>query len=73
LIGTIENITDDTMMTHIFTTLCKPYATTIQNIEELIRAPTALQCMDAITKYAKRTTLIREIVEINRVRIEILN
>ena len=61
LIGTTENVTDDAMKTHIFTTLSKSYETTIQILEQRIPAPTARQCMDAIREYAKRTTLTNEI------------
>jgi hypothetical protein len=63
LIGTTENITDDAMKTHIFTTLSKSYETTIQILEQRIPAPTAQQCIDAIRKYAERTTLTNEIGE----------
>jgi len=48
LMGTTENITDDVIETHIFTTPSNSYETTIQNIEQGIAAPTAQQCMDAI-------------------------
>jgi hypothetical protein len=48
LFGTTENITDDTMKTHIFTTLSNSYETTIQILPQWIPAPTAQQCMDAI-------------------------
>jgi len=61
LIGTTENITDDAMKTHIFTTLSNSYETTIQILEQRIPAPTAQQCMDAIREYAERTTLTKEI------------
>jgi len=61
LIGSTENITDDTMKTHILTTLSNSYATTIQILEQSIPAPTAQQCMDAIREYAERTTLTKEI------------
>jgi hypothetical protein len=61
LIGTTENITDDAMKTHIFTTLSNSYETTIQILEQRIPAPTAPQCMDAIREYAERTTLTKEI------------
>jgi len=60
LIGTTENITDDAMKTHIFTTLSNSYETTIQILEQRIPAPTAQQCMDAIREYAERTTLNKE-------------
>jgi hypothetical protein len=63
LIGTTENITDDAMKTHIFTTLSKSYEMTIQILEQRIPAPTAQQCMDAIRKYAERTTLTKEIAD----------
>jgi hypothetical protein len=61
LIGTTENITNDAMETHIFTTLSTSYETTIQILEQRIPAPMTQQCMDAIRKYAERTTLSREI------------
>jgi len=61
LIGTTENITDDAMKTHIFTTLSNSYETTIQILEQQIPAPTAQQCMDAFLEYAEQTTLTQEI------------
>jgi len=65
LIGTTENITDDAMKTHIFTTLSNSYETTIQILEQRIPAPTAQQCMDVIREYAKRTTLNKEIGDVS--------
>jgi len=41
LIGTTENITDDAMKTHIFTTLSNSYETTIQILKQRIPAPMA--------------------------------
>ena len=41
LIGTTENITDDAIKTHIFTTLHNSYEMTIQILEQQIHAPTA--------------------------------
>jgi hypothetical protein len=61
LIGTTENITDDVMKTHIFTTLSNSYETTIQIFEQRIPAPTAKQCLDAISEYGERTTLNKDI------------
>jgi hypothetical protein len=61
LIGTTKNITNDAMKTHIFTALSNSYETTIQIIEQRIPDPTAQQCMDAISEYAKQTTLTKEI------------
>jgi hypothetical protein len=61
LVNTTENITDDAIKTHLFTTLSNSYETTIQIHEQLILAPTAQQCMDAISEYAARTTLTKEI------------
>ena len=49
------------MKTHIFTTLSNSYETTILILEQRIPAPMAQQCMDAICKYAERTTLTKEI------------
>ena len=60
-IGNTENITDDTMKTHILTTPLKSYETTIQILEERIPALTALQCMDVICEYAERMTQTIEI------------
>jgi len=65
LIGTTKNITDDAMKTHIFTTLSDSYETTIQILEQWIPAPTARQCMDAISEYAERTTLTKEIGDLS--------
>jgi hypothetical protein len=45
LIGTSENITDDVMKTHIFTTLSNSYEMTIQMPEQRIPAPTTQQGM----------------------------
>jgi len=53
LIGTTKNITDDTMQTHIITTLSNSYETTIKIREQRIPAPMAQQCMDAIREYAE--------------------
>jgi hypothetical protein len=61
LIGTTENITDDAMKTPIFTTLCNSCETTSQIPEQLIAAPTAQQCVDAIRKYAERMILPKSI------------
>jgi len=61
LIGTTENITNDAMKTHLFTTLSNSYETTIQILEQRIPTSTAQQCMDAIHEYAKGTTLTKEI------------
>jgi hypothetical protein len=58
---TTENITNDAMKTHIFTTISNLYEMTIQNLEQRIPAPTAEQFMDAIHEYAKRTTLTKDI------------
>jgi hypothetical protein len=63
LIGTTENITDDAMKTHIFTTLSNSYETTIHILEQRIPTPTAQQCMDVICDYAERTSLTKEIVD----------
>jgi hypothetical protein len=48
LFGITKNITDDAMKTSIFNTLSHSYEMAIQIIEQLIPAPTAQQCMDAI-------------------------
>jgi len=61
LIGTTENITYDTIITHIFTTLSKWYGTTIQILQQRMPAPTAQQCMDVIHEYAEWSALTREI------------
>ena len=61
LIGTTENITNDAMKTHIFTTLSISYETTIQILEQRIPSPTAQQYMDMICEYAEQTTLNNEI------------
>ena len=61
LIGTTENITDDAMKTHIFTTLPNSHETTVQILEQRIPSPTAQQCMEAISEYAERTALTKEI------------
>jgi len=61
LIGSRENITDDTMKTHIFTTLYTSYEMIIQMLEQWIPAPMGQQCMDAIREYAERTALTKEI------------
>jgi hypothetical protein len=47
-IGTTENITDDAMTTHIFTTLSNSYEITIQILEQWIPAHTAQQFRDVI-------------------------
>jgi len=60
LIGTTENITDDTMKTPIFTTQSNSYETIIQILEQRIPAPTAQQCIDAISEHAELTTLPNE-------------
>jgi hypothetical protein len=62
-IGTTENITDDDKKTHIFTTLCKSYETTIQILEQRIPAPTAQHCMDAIGEFTEQMTVTHEIGE----------
>jgi hypothetical protein len=61
LIGTTENITDDAMKPHTFTTLSDSYETTIQILEQRIPTPSTQQCMDGIREYAERMTLTVEI------------
>jgi len=61
LIGTTKMNPDDSMKTHICTTQSNSYEMTMHLLQQGILAPTAQQCMDAIRKYAKRTTLIKEI------------
>jgi len=61
IIGTTENITDDTMKTQIFTNLSNSYETTIQSLLKQIPAPIAQRCMDVNREYAEQTTLTKEI------------
>jgi len=63
LIGTTENITDDTMKTHIFTPLLTSYETTIQILAQRIPAPSAKHCMKAIHEYAEGITLTKAIAD----------
>ena len=53
------------MKTHIFFTLSNSYETTIQILEQWIPAPMAQQFMDAIRKYAGRTTQPKEIGDVS--------
>jgi hypothetical protein len=61
LIGATENINDDTMKTHIITTLSDSYEKTIEILEQRISAALAQQCMDGICKYFGRMTQSKEI------------
>jgi len=61
LSGTTKNIPDDAMKTHIITTLSNSFETTIQILEQEILTLTGQQRMDAICKYAKQTTLTKEL------------
>jgi hypothetical protein len=60
LIGSPEAISDETMNTHIFSTMPKEFETTIKILEQQIPVPTAQQAMDRLREDADRTELARE-------------
>jgi hypothetical protein len=61
LIGSPETISDETMKTHIFSTMPKEFETTIKILEQQIPVPTAQQVMDRLREDADRTELAKEI------------
>lgn len=60
-IGTTEHTTDDTMKTHILTTVSDISEPTLQILGQWISTPTVQQCMVAIRKHAEYTALTRRI------------
>jgi hypothetical protein len=61
LIVTPEQISEETMKTHIFTTLSNEFEMTIKILERLIPPPTAREAMDALKEAGERTALTKEI------------
>jgi hypothetical protein len=61
VIGSPEAISDETMKTHIFSTISKEFETTIKILEQQIPVPTAQQVMDQLLEDAERTELTKEI------------
>ena len=61
LIGSPEAISDETMKTHIFSTMPKEFETTIKILEQQIPVQTAQQVMDRLREDADRTELAKEI------------
>jgi hypothetical protein len=61
LIGTPEEITDETLNTHIFTTVPKEYEMSIKIFEHQTPAPSPLQVMDAIKRDEKKANLVKEL------------
>ena len=61
LIGTPEQISEETIKTYIFTTLSNEFEMTIKILEWQIPPPTAQEAMDALKEDAEQTTLTKEI------------